>query len=90
MLYEYFDITISRNDVKFLKPNPEGIYKILEFYKDVNFTEKYFVGDSVTDIKTVRNSKRDFKIISIANGEDKLEEIWNSIEELQKYENRIY
>ncbi len=75
-IYEYFDITISRNEVNFLKPNPEGIFKILNFFKNYNFKEKYFVGDSITDIKTARKSKKDFKIISIAAaGEDKIEKL---------------
>ncbi len=75
MIDKYFDITISRNDVNFLKPHPEGIFKILNFFKDYYFEDKYFVGDSVTDIKTAKESKKDFKIISIVNGEDKIERL---------------
>ena len=76
MLCEYFDITISRNDVNLLKPNPEGIFKILEYFKDCDFREKYFIGDSVTDIKTARKSKKGFKIISVAiEGEDKIDKL---------------
>ncbi len=74
-LFPYFDITISRNEVECLKPNPEGVLKIFEHFKDIYFEKRIYVGDSVTDIKTARSSKKDFKIIIVAHGEDKLERI---------------
>jgi len=75
IIVHYFDITITRNDVNFLKPNPDGIFKILDYFNGVEFKEKYFVGDSVTDIKTAKRSKKDFVIISVANGENKVNDL---------------
>ena len=75
MIGYYFDITITRDDVRCLKPDPEGAFKILEHFKNIEFKEKYFVGDSVTDIKTAKRSKKDFIIISVANGENKVNDL---------------
>ncbi len=75
MIGYYFDITVTRNDVKCLKPNPEGIFKILNYFNGKEFKEKYFVGDSVTDIKTAKRAKFPVIILTGEKGENKLEEI---------------
>ncbi len=74
-ILKYFDITISRNEVKMLKPNPEGVYRILDYFNEEDFKEKFFVGDSVTDIKTAKKANKNFIMISIINGEDKIENL---------------
>ena len=70
-LDDYFDLTISRNDVSRLKPEPEGIRQILNYYNNnQNAPEQTFlIGDSVTDIKTARNAG--IKVAILINGEDK-------------------
>ena len=70
-LDDYFDLTISRNDVSRLKPEPEGIRRILNYYND-NQTpseQTFLIGDSVTDIETARNAG--IKVAILINGEDK-------------------
>jgi phosphoglycolate phosphatase-like HAD superfamily hydrolase len=71
LLDDYFDLTISRNDVSRLKPEPEGIRQILNYYNNnQNAPEQTFlIGDSVTDIKTARNAE--IKVAILINGEDK-------------------
>ncbi len=74
-LNHYFDLTISRNEVSRLKPENEGINRILAYYRS-NSTppgQVFMVGDSVTDIETARNSK--IKVAILINGEDKTERL---------------
>ena len=70
-LDNYFDLTISRNDVSRLKPEPEGIKQIQNYYSN-NATppkQTFLIGDSVTDIETARNAG--IKVAILINGEDK-------------------
>ena len=48
-LYDYFDVTISGDEVKVAKPNPEGIQKALHLLHNTP-SEAIFVGDSQADI----------------------------------------
>lgn len=48
-LTDYFDITLSRNDVSYIKPSPEGLILALERL-GVPPDRALFIGDSVNDI----------------------------------------
>lgn len=49
-LSHFFDIVITGDDVQKPKPNPEGIFTVLEFL-GVSKDEAVFIGDSNADIK---------------------------------------
>ena len=70
-LDDYFDLTVSRNDVSRLKPEPEGIRQVLDYYNNnpTPSAKAFLIGDSVTDIKTARNAG--IKVAILINGEDK-------------------
>jgi len=53
--YNLFDFFISADDVKFGKPNPEGLNKILKKFK-VNNKNAIFVGDSIFDYKASKKA----------------------------------
>ena len=53
--YNLFDFFISADDVKFGKPNPEGLNKILKKFK-VNNKNAIFVGDSIYDYKASKKA----------------------------------
>ncbi len=74
-LGDYFDLTVSRNDVSLLKPEVEGINTIRSYYRDkaADINQMFMVGDSVTDIETARNAG--IKVIVLVNGEDKPERL---------------
>ncbi len=74
----FFDITISRDDVNFLKPSIEGVKKILKFYKIKKKEPQdniYFLGDSLTDVYTAKKAKIP-SIIIVDEGENSFEEIY--------------
>ena len=48
-----FDIVISSLDVNEPKPNPESIFKILDFF-NLRPSEAFYVGDSMVDYETAR------------------------------------
>ena len=52
-LKEYFDLVISSLDVKYPKPHPESIFKILEFFQ-VTPRDALYVGDSAVDDETAK------------------------------------
>lgn len=74
-LGDCFDLTISRNEVFFLKPEIEGINLIRSFYRDktADINQMFMVGDSVTDIETARRAG--IKVVALVNGEDKTERL---------------
>ncbi len=73
-LGDYFDLTVSRNEVSLLKPESEGINHILNYYQSNAVPgQTFMIGDSVTDIETARNSK--IKVAILTNGEDKIERL---------------
>ena len=65
-LENMFDITVSRNDVLFLKPSGEGILVALSEL-NVGKDQTVFVGDSVSDILAARNAG--VKIITVLGGQ---------------------
>ena len=49
----YFDCILTRDDVRVMKPHPEGILKAIELL-GVTKGDALFVGDSTIDIKAAR------------------------------------
>lgn len=49
-IHQYFDLIIAIEDVSQAKPDPEGIFKALEFFK-VKHSEALMVGDNEVDIQ---------------------------------------
>ncbi len=54
--YKLFDFFISADDVKFGKPNPEGLIKILKKFK-VSNKNTIFIGDSIYDYRASKKAK---------------------------------
>jgi len=50
-LAEFFEVVISSLDVQRPKPNPESLFKILDFFK-ISPDESIYIGDSVVDYET--------------------------------------
>ncbi|MCX5813225.1 MAG: HAD-IA family hydrolase [Proteobacteria bacterium] len=68
----FFDITLSRNDVLNLKPNPDGLNMAIERLgakKDTSI----FMGDSLDDVNAARNAG--LRVIIITEGENIKEDI---------------
>lgn len=64
-LSKFFSIIIGFNDVSEVKPNPEGILKILEKW-NIKPSEAVFIGDMTTDIEAGKAAH--VKMICVANG----------------------
>lgn len=65
-LNKYFELIIGFNEVEGkVKPNPEGLLKILEKW-NLKASNVLFIGDMVTDI--VASKAANIKIISVASG----------------------
>ncbi len=64
-LNQYFDLIIGFNEVSEVKPNPEGILKILDTWK-IKPSEAIFIGDMVTDIQAGKAAN--VKMVCIASG----------------------
>lgn len=69
---DHFDIVLSRNDVKNLKPSPEGLNRALAKL-GVSKDACIFVGDSLDDVNAARNAG--IRVIIITAGENAAEEI---------------
>lgn len=54
-LRRYFKIIITRNDVTFIKPHPEGLLKVIS-RAGVKKEETLHVGDSLSDLFAARNA----------------------------------
>lgn len=52
-LKEFFDIVISSLDVKNIKPHPESLYKILDYF-GISNKHAVYVGDSIVDYKMAK------------------------------------
>ena len=50
-LTEYFEVVVSSLDVLKPKPNPESLFKILDFF-NISPEESIYIGDSVVDYET--------------------------------------
>ncbi|MBD3197181.1 MAG: HAD-IA family hydrolase [Candidatus Lokiarchaeota archaeon] len=55
-LTDYFETIIGFNDVSEVKPNPEGILKIIKFW-EMKPDEVIFIGDMTTDIQAGKNAE---------------------------------
>lgn len=55
-LAKLFDVVIGYEDVKKLKPDPESIFKIMDFYGDKNADSYIIIGDSDKDILAGKNA----------------------------------
>ncbi|MGD0590090.1 MAG: HAD-IA family hydrolase [Bacteroidota bacterium] len=71
-LISLFDFIIGGEDVASHKPNPEGIYKIIEALK-VDKSECVYVGDSIVDAETAKNA--DISYIAVLTGTTRKEDI---------------
>jgi len=71
-LTNYFDIVISRYDVKNLKPSPEGLHLALAKL-GVRKDASIFVGDSLDDVNAAKTAG--IRVIIITSGENATEEI---------------
>ena len=61
-LIDYVDIIIGADDVTNLKPDPEGLIKVIE-YLGLSKEQCLFVGDSIVDALTARNLGIDFMAV---------------------------
>lgn len=68
----FFDVVVTRNDVKRLKPHAEGILQAIDTLQ-VDKRETLFVGDSVTDIKATGRVGIDMAMV--LGGESKRQDI---------------
>ncbi len=64
-LSNYFSTIVGFNDVSEVKPNPEGILKILDKW-NLKPTEAIFIGDMTTDIEAGKAAN--VKMICVASG----------------------
>jgi len=64
-LTKYFNTIIGFNDVSEVKPNPEGILKILNKWK-IKSSEAIFIGDMTTDVDAGKAAQ--VKMICVASG----------------------
>jgi pyrophosphatase PpaX len=59
---DYFKIALSKTDVVMKKPNPEGLYKVMEFF-DSKKEDVLFIGDSIHDIECGKNAGVDTVLV---------------------------
>ena len=69
---DFFDIIVGGEDVKAMKPDPQGILKALKKLRR-NRKETLYIGDSTVDAQTALNAKVDF--IGVLNGMTTREEL---------------
>ena len=68
----YFDIVLSRSDVKNLKPSPDGLHLALAKLA-VGKDASIFVGDSLDDVNAAKTAG--IRVIIITAGENATDEI---------------
>ncbi|MBL7995076.1 HAD-IA family hydrolase [bacterium] len=64
-LEDFFDVVFGYEDVKELKPHPEGLLRAVEELGG-NTNDTVYVGDSIIDIQTAKNAG--IPVIAIASG----------------------
>ncbi|MBY9007176.1 MAG: HAD family hydrolase [Candidatus Lokiarchaeota archaeon] len=62
-IYKYFNLIVGKEDVRYWKPNPEGLLKIKSHFKVENQEIIYF-GDKQKDLKTGKNANIDSFLIN--------------------------
>lgn len=55
---------VCADEVKNLKPHPEGIFKAMEHFGVINKHDVIYIGDSMYDYLTARNAGVDFGLVS--------------------------
>lgn len=55
----FFDVIVGGEDVKYSKPNPEGLLKIIESI-NLNKKDVLYIGDSYIDAETAKRAEVDF------------------------------
>lgn len=68
----YFDVTVSRNDMPFLKPHPSSVDTMLKKLS-LKPHEVLYVGDSISDLLAARS--RNIKIVLFCDGESSKKEL---------------
>ena len=71
-LTEFFEVTLSRNDVLNLKPEPDGLNLALRKL-GISNDDSIFVGDSLDDVNAAKSAG--LKIVIISKGENAPEDI---------------
>ena len=71
-LTEFFEVTLSRNDVLNLKPKPDGLNLALRKL-GISNDDSIFVGDSLDDVNAAKSAG--LKIVIISKGENTPEDI---------------
>lgn len=74
-LDDFFDVIIGYEDVKDLKPNPEGLLKAVAALGG-NTNDSVFVGDSLIDIQTAKNAK--MPVVAVCSGMTQAEALQGS------------
>lgn len=59
---DYFKIALSKTDVLMKKPHPEGLYKVMKYFK-AKPGDVLFIGDSIHDIECGRNAGVDTVLV---------------------------
>ena len=63
-LDDVFEILVGYDDVKIGKPNPEGIYKAMNYFKANDLNEVLYIGDNTMDLLTANNAGVDCALLS--------------------------
>jgi pyrophosphatase PpaX len=59
-----FDYIVASDDVKEVKPNPEGIFKMMEHFNITNKKDVLYIGDNTIDYLTSKNASVDSMIVT--------------------------
>lgn len=61
-----FDFIICADEVKNVKPDPEGIYRAMEYFKVKNKDEVIYIGDGIHDYLTAQNAGIKFGYVAFS------------------------
>lgn len=64
-IFHYFDLILTADEVTKVKPDPEGIQKVLKFFS-IKPEEAMFIGDSPADVEAGKNAQ--VKTIGVSFG----------------------
>lgn len=62
-LEKYFDYIVTKDDVKYKKPNPEVYNKIIDKFKIEDLSKCLVIEDSLTGVKAAKNANLDVIVI---------------------------
>lgn len=60
---DYFDLIVTKDDVKFKKPNPEVYNKIIRFFQIDDLSKCIVIEDSLTGVLAAKNANLDVMVI---------------------------